>query len=89
MGFDIVVMDYSRDGTEAGDYRFYWRDDWRENPEWRGNYTVRYWVEEVIPQNGEGVLKHAPHLLNRVSGWALETSFTVWWLEDFGGRIFP
>ena len=80
-GFDLVVMDYSRDGGakgeysreeiglikasgvipvaylsigEAEDYRFYWRDSWREkpppwlgpeNPEWRGNYAVRYWEE--------------------------------------------
>jgi len=78
-GFDLVVVDYSRDGTEEGryeawevnkvknkgvilvaylsvgeaeDYRFYWREEWkvnpppwlgRENPEWPGNYNVRYW----------------------------------------------
>ncbi|MFT5430410.1 MAG: cysteinyl-tRNA synthetase, partial [Myxococcota bacterium] len=37
---------------EAEDYRPYWRKDWRtsppkwlgkENPEWKGNYPVRYW----------------------------------------------
>lgn len=79
--FGIVVMDYSRDGTEEGaysrmeierlkasgkvvlaylsigeaeDYRFYWRDGWEEdppswlgpeNPEWPGNYVVRYWED--------------------------------------------
>jgi len=78
-GFDIIVMDYSRDGTaenryspsdislikdagvlpiayisigEAEDYRFYWNTSWDslppswlgpENPNWRGNYAVRYW----------------------------------------------
>ena len=37
---------------EAEDYRYYWRAEWRaspplwlaeENPEWPGNYKVRYW----------------------------------------------
>jgi len=81
MPFDLVVMDYSEDGTEKGeytkrelhritlkgktvlayvsvgeaeDYRFYWDEDWysdppewlgEENPEWEGNYAVRYWHE--------------------------------------------
>ena len=40
---------------EAEDYRFYWRDGWEvgnpswldaENPNWDGNYKVRYWTEE-------------------------------------------
>ena len=82
LGFDLVVMDYSWDGTEEGeytpeeiaqikdagmipvayisigeaeDYRFYWQDEWyedpppwlgRENPEWEGNYAVKYWYPE-------------------------------------------
>lgn len=77
--FDIIVMDYSRDGTDSGaytssdielikvagkipiaylsigeaeNYRFYWEDSWDtlppewlgpENPNWPGNYAVRYW----------------------------------------------
>lgn len=80
---DLLVIDYSRNGTapgafsaseiaalktapdgsrrfvlsylsigEAEDYRFYWQDDWTghrpswllaENPEWEGNYDIRYW----------------------------------------------
>lgn len=80
-GFDLVVMDYSRDGSdeerytreeieeitaagtipvcylsigEAEDYRFYWDPSWTEdppaflgrtNPDWEGNYKVRYWDE--------------------------------------------
>ncbi len=80
-GFDIAVIDYSRDGSEEGkytpeeikimkdagvipiayisigeaeDYRFYWKEEWRENPpewlgkeneEWEGNYAVRYWMD--------------------------------------------
>ncbi|MFQ6101344.1 MAG: MJ1477/TM1410 family putative glycoside hydrolase [Anaerolineae bacterium] len=80
--YDLVVMDYSSDGSEAGeftaaqieslkhspggekivlaymsigeaeDYRFYWQAGWEpgnpawldeENPDWAGNYKVRYW----------------------------------------------
>lgn len=77
--FDLVVIDYSRDGSsrgafsaseikalreegktvlaylsigEAEEYRFYWDKHWRvgdpsfigqENPEWPGNYKVKYW----------------------------------------------
>ena len=80
--FALVVMDYSRDGTERGeytkreirritltdkvvlaymsigeseDYRFYWDEGWysdppewlgEENPEWEGNYAVKYWHED-------------------------------------------
>ncbi|HDO19642.1 MAG TPA: hypothetical protein ENG74_02840 [Thermoplasmatales archaeon] len=80
--FDLVVIDYSRDGSDEGryspdeikqikssgiipiayisigeaeDYRFYWKGEWiyapsdwlgRENPEWKGNYAVKYWDEE-------------------------------------------
>ncbi len=90
-GFDVAVMDYSKDGTagtrfkraevrkmqrkgvealayfsigEAEGYRFYWDPDWvgrrdsneftalapdwlgRTNPDWAGNYKVRYWDPE-------------------------------------------
>lgn len=40
---------------EAEDYRYYWDDDWSvgspewiedENPNWEGNYKVRYWDDE-------------------------------------------
>ncbi len=40
---------------EAEDYRFYWKEEWEENPpewlgreneEWEGNYAVRYWMDE-------------------------------------------
>jgi cysteinyl-tRNA synthetase len=81
--YDLVVMDYSRDGSDAGaftadeisrmktrqgrhdkiilsymsigeaeDYRYYWQGEWKqrkpswldkENPDWPGNYKVRYW----------------------------------------------
>lgn len=81
-GFDLVVMDYSRDGSDEGaytreeieairqagvvpvayisigeaeDYRFYWSQSWAEtpprwlgpeNPDWPGDYAVRYWDAE-------------------------------------------
>jgi cysteinyl-tRNA synthetase, unknown class len=91
--FDLVIIDYSRDGSdqrkftaeeiaalktspggpktvlsymsigEAEDYRWYWQRSWdrnrdgkpsasapdwlgRSNPNWPGNYKVRYWDEE-------------------------------------------
>jgi cysteinyl-tRNA synthetase, unknown class len=91
--FDLVIMDYSRDGSderkftadeiaslktspggpktvlsymsigEAEDYRWYWQRRWdknrdgrpdaaapdwlgRSNPDWPGNYKVRYWDPE-------------------------------------------
>ncbi len=40
---------------EAEDYRYYWQNDWKqgdpvwlekENPNWKGNYEVRYWDED-------------------------------------------
>jgi cysteinyl-tRNA synthetase len=40
---------------EAEDYRYYWQTSWnakkpewllRENPEWAGNYKVKYWAPE-------------------------------------------
>ena len=81
-GFSCIVMDYSYDGTEDGefktedidkikqsgiipiaymsigeaeDYRFYWKNSWnenppewlgKENPEWQGNYAVKFWYED-------------------------------------------
>ena len=49
-----LVISYMSIG-EAEDYRYYWEDDWKqgepgfideENPDWEGNYIVRYWDEE-------------------------------------------
>ena len=83
--YDLVVMDYSSDGTgtneynsadlaflksnanepklvlaymsigEAEEYRYYWQSSWAsnppawlgpENPDWPGNYKVKYWNPE-------------------------------------------
>lgn len=79
--YDLVIIDYSRDGSDEGsftseeilairdsekivvsymsigeaeDYRYYWEDNWtvgdpefivEQNPEWEGNYKVKYWDE--------------------------------------------
>lgn len=49
-----IVLSYMSIG-EAEEYRFYWRDGWTpgepswldaENPDWAGNFTVRYWEED-------------------------------------------
>ncbi len=48
-----VVLAYLSIG-EAEEYRFYWKPEWKdappgflgpENPDWPGNYKVRYWEE--------------------------------------------
>jgi len=80
--YDVLVIDYSFNGTdeetytpdkiqrlqqsgklvlaylsigEAEDYRFYWQEGWKagnpsligeENPDWKGNYKVKYWTTE-------------------------------------------
>ena len=53
---------------EAEDYRYYWQSSWkrhkpvwlaRENPEWQGNYKVRYWDpawQEIICGSGDSYL---------------------------------
>ncbi|MDW7731756.1 MAG: endo alpha-1,4 polygalactosaminidase [Methanolobus sp.] len=53
-GGSRLVIAYMSIG-EAEDYRYYWGDSWHvgsptwleaENPEWEGNYKVRYWDKE-------------------------------------------
>jgi cysteinyl-tRNA synthetase len=53
-GGSRLVISYMSIG-EAEDYRFYWQMDWnssppawmeRENPDWPGNFKVRYWEED-------------------------------------------
>jgi len=48
---DKIILSYMSIG-EAEDYRFYWQEAWydapprwlaAENPDWAGNYKVRYW----------------------------------------------
>ena len=49
-----IVLCYISIG-EAEDYRFYWQSSWaknppewldEENPDWKGNYRVKYWYED-------------------------------------------
>ncbi len=49
-----IVVAYMSIG-EAEDYRYYWKDEWyqnppdwleEENPDWPGNYKVKYWNKE-------------------------------------------
>ena len=54
---------------EAEDYRYYWKDNWKkdppswmakENPEWEGNYKVKYWEQawqDIIYGNGNSYLQ--------------------------------
>ena len=53
-GSSRLLISYMSIG-EAEDYRYYWKDDWKnnppnwleqENPNWKGNYKVRYWNQE-------------------------------------------
>lgn len=108
--FELIVMDYSADGSddgkftkedilqirnsgkkaicyisigEAEDYRFYWDPGWdsdgngnpdpgapawlgRENPDWEGNYKVRFWktdwqeiifsyIDTIVTQGFDGI----------------------------------
>jgi cysteinyl-tRNA synthetase, unknown class len=60
-----LVLAYLSIG-EAEDYRYYWKPEWkhkrppfldRENPEWKGNYKVKYWMDgwkEIIAGSGDG-----------------------------------
>ncbi len=50
----IIPIAYVSIG-EAENYRFYWKSEWdsvppdwlgEENPEWHGNYAVKYWYKE-------------------------------------------
>ena len=49
-----IILSYLSIG-EAEDYRDYWQDGWEagnpsfidhENPEWEGNFKVKYWMQE-------------------------------------------
>lgn len=63
-----LVISYMSIG-EAEDYRYYWKSTWKrnppswlgkENPDWEGNYKVRYWDsrwKSIIFGNDESYLK--------------------------------
>lgn len=63
-----IVISYMSIG-EVEDYRYYWQDSWinsppswleDENPDWEGNYKVRYWDKDwqsIIYGNDNSYLK--------------------------------
>lgn len=63
-----LIISYMSIG-EAEDYRYYWSDTWKvgnpywieaENPDWEGNYKVKYWESEwqnIIYGNNDSYLK--------------------------------
>jgi cysteinyl-tRNA synthetase len=67
-GSSRLVIAYMSIG-EAEDYRYYWQSSWntnppawldKENPDWEGNYKVRYWYsswQEIIYGNDSSYLK--------------------------------
>jgi len=67
-GGQRLVISYLSIG-EAEDYRYYWNSSWssgspswlaEENPNWEGNYKVRYWYPEwhkIIYGNDDSYLK--------------------------------
>ena len=76
---------------EAEDYRFYWKSGWKtnppqwlgpENPEWLGNYKVRFWFKEwedivlgyidtIISQGFDGIYLD---IIDAWYYWAVEKS---------------
>ncbi len=62
-----LVISYMSIG-EAEDYRYYWKDEWNdnppewldeENPDWKGNYKVKYWMKDwqnIIYGNSDSYL---------------------------------
>jgi cysteinyl-tRNA synthetase, unknown class len=67
-GTNRLIVAYMSIG-EAEDYRYYWDHSWeswepiwldRENPDWEGNYKVRYWEQawqDIIYGNNNSYLK--------------------------------
>ncbi len=63
-----LVVSYMSIG-EAEDYRYYWKKNWKvaspsfiykENPQWKGNYKVKYWEkqwQDIIFGNQNSYLK--------------------------------
>ena len=63
-----LVVAYMSIG-EAEDYRYYWEEGWKkhppswmakENPEWKGNYKVKYWEkawQDIIFGNNDSYLQ--------------------------------
>ncbi|HEX5138624.1 MAG TPA: MJ1477/TM1410 family putative glycoside hydrolase [Planctomycetota bacterium] len=117
--YDVVVIDYSHDGSAAGefshddiarlraagktvlaylsigeaeDYRFYWKASWEpgspafigeENPDWPGNYAVKYWTSGWWSKAIEPYLDRI--LAAGFDGVYLDRVDAYWWWYDVGG----
>jgi cysteinyl-tRNA synthetase len=117
--YDVVVIDYSYDGSAAGefshddiaelraagktvlayfsigeaeDYRFYWKSSWRpgkpnyiadENPDWPGNYAVKYWTAGWW---NDALEPYLDRILDAgFDGVYLDKVDAYWWWYDVGG----
>jgi cysteinyl-tRNA synthetase len=80
---------------EAEDYRYYWQPEWKinppewleeENPDWPGNYKVRYWNttwQRIIYGNNDSYLKKI--LDAGFNGVYLDVIDAYEYFEDQGG----
>jgi cysteinyl-tRNA synthetase len=90
-----LVISYLSIG-EAEDYRFYWDDSWKatppswleaENPDWEGNYKVRYWDpawQAIIFGAEEAYLDRI--LAAGFDGAYLDIIDAYWWFEEVVGQ---
>ncbi|MCK6458846.1 MAG: endo alpha-1,4 polygalactosaminidase [Planctomycetes bacterium] len=77
---------------EAESYRFYWKSTWRtgspsfiadENPDWPGNYAVRYWTDGWWTKALQPYLDRI--LAAGFDGVFLDKVDAYWWWYDVGG----
>jgi cysteinyl-tRNA synthetase len=92
-GGEKIVLCYMSIG-QAADYRFYWQQDWRENPPawlggrdevWAGDYWVHYWDPEwqaIIYGSPESYLDQIVEL--GFDGIYLDRVDAYWYYEEKG-----
>ena len=82
-----IVISYLSIG-EAEDYRGYWKKEWskkwpkwivKENPDWKGNYIVKYWNSEW-----KNVIKECRGKLESigVDGYLLDTVDSYYYFQE-------
>lgn len=87
IGGKRLVIAYFSIG-EAEDYRSYWKKEWsrekphwilEENPDWKGNYLVKYWSREW-----KKILKEYQKKLDEigVDGYLLDTVDSFYYFEE-------
>lgn len=96
-GGSRLVISYMSIG-EAEDYRYYWKDEWNqnppnwlvgENPDWSGNYKVKYWDKDwqnIIYGNDDSYLKKI--LNSGFDGVYLDIVDAFQYFEDLNRRNF-